>query len=78
MWIELPLYQEYIEKTKSDIADVKNDNYKCSASTIMAGAFLSNFINEDTKWAHLDIAGPARMEKDISGYGVRLVSEYFD
>ena len=27
---------------------------------------------------HLDIAGPARMEKDISGYGVRLISEFFD
>ena len=76
--VELPLYQEYINKTESEIADVKNDNFNCSASTIMAGAFLSNFINKDVKWAHLDIAGPARMEKKISGYGVRLVSNYFE
>ena len=48
--VELPLYQEFIDKTKSDIADVKNDNFGCNASTILAGAFLSNFINEETKW----------------------------
>lgn len=76
--VELPLYQEYINKTESEIADVKNDNFNCSASTIMAGAFLSNFINEDVKWAHLDMVGPARMGKNISGYGVRLISNYFE
>jgi leucyl aminopeptidase len=75
--VEFPLYQEYIDHTKSDIADVKNYEFGCNSGMIHAGAFLSNFIDrKKVKWAHLDIAGPARMEGMPSAYGVRLVSEY--
>jgi leucyl aminopeptidase len=54
---ELPMWKEYVELTKSNIADYKNYTYGVSAGTIMAGAFLSNFIPENTNWLHLDIAG---------------------
>jgi leucyl aminopeptidase len=54
---ELPMWQEYINMTKSNIADFKNHNYESKAGTIMAGAFLSNFIPNNTNWIHLDIAG---------------------
>ena len=75
--VEFPLYQEYIDHTKSDIADVKNYEFGCNSGMIHAGAFLSNFIDKNkVKWAHLDIAGPARMEGKPSSYGVRLVSEF--
>jgi leucyl aminopeptidase len=53
----LPLWEEYIDQTKSTIADYKNVTYEAKASTIMAGAFLSNFIPEKSNWIHLDIAG---------------------
>jgi leucyl aminopeptidase len=54
---ELPMWNEYVELTKSKIADFKNYTYESKAGTIMAGAFLSNFIPEKAHWIHLDIAG---------------------
>ena len=54
---ELPMWEEYINMTKSNIADLRNDSYHSKAGTIMAGAFLSNFIPNDSNWIHLDIAG---------------------
>jgi leucyl aminopeptidase len=54
---ELPMWEEYIELTKSKIADFKNCTVGTSAGTIMGGAFLSNFIPNKAKWIHLDIAG---------------------
>ena len=54
---ELPMWKEYIELTKSNIADLKNYSYESRAGTIMAGAFLSQFIPEGANWIHLDIAG---------------------
>ena len=56
LW-ELPMWEEYVELTKSKIADYKNLSYGVSAGTIMAGAFLSNFVPEKANWLHLDIAG---------------------
>ena len=69
---ELPMWKSYIEGTKSNIADVKNSGYKSKAGTIMAGAFLSNFVKSKS-WAHCDIADVSfKDETGSSGYGVRL------
>ncbi len=75
---ELPLWEEYEEQIKSDIADVKNVGGR-PAGTITAGAFLKKFVGE-YPWVHLDIAGPVWTEKDkpyipkgATGVGVRLV-----
>jgi leucyl aminopeptidase len=54
---ELPMWKEYIDLTRSQIADYKNYTMESKAGTIMAGAFLSNFVPEKTNWLHLDIAG---------------------
>lgn len=68
---ELPMWKEYIELTKSNIADYKNYTYGVSAGTIMAGAFLSNFVPANTNWLHLDIAGvdflPSNTSNRFSG-----------
>lgn len=56
LW-NMPMWEEYIIMTKSNIADYKNYSYGAEAGAIMAGAFLSNFVPKDTKWIHLDIAG---------------------
>lgn len=78
---ELPLWEHYHEQIKSDIADYKNAGGR-SAGTITAAAFLSKFVG-DYPWVHLDIAGPARADKDkpyipkgASGVPVRLLVEF--
>ena len=63
---EMPLWNEYVELTKSNIADYKNFSYNSQAGAIMAGAFLSNFVPEKTKWIHLDIAGVDNLPSDTS------------
>jgi leucyl aminopeptidase len=80
LW-ELPLWDEYRELNKSDIADVKNSGGR-SAGSISAGWFLREFA-EGFPWAHLDIAGTAYTEREdpsmVKGpnaMGVRLFSEF--
>lgn len=75
---ELPLWEEYHEMIKSDVADFKNAAGR-GAGAITAAAFLSKFVG-NYPWVHLDIAGPAWLEKDLSyipkgasGVGVRLL-----
>lgn len=57
MW-QLPLYKEYEEQISSKIADVKNAGGR-AAGTITAALFLKEFVQEGTRWVHLDIAGTA-------------------
>jgi leucyl aminopeptidase len=78
---ELPLWDEYRELNKSDIADVKNTGGR-AAGSITAGWFLREFA-DSFPWAHLDIAGTAYTERDDAamvkgptGMGVRLFSEF--
>lgn len=78
---ELPLWEEYHELIKSDVADFKNVGGR-AAGTITAAAFLSKFVG-GLPWVHLDIAGPARTAKDkpyipkgASGVGVRLFVQF--
>jgi len=74
----LPLWDEYFEYLKSDVADFKNVGTR-AAGAIIGGIFLSKFV-EKIPWVHLDIAGPASIEKERpyvprggTGVGVRLV-----
>ncbi len=80
LW-ELPLWGEYDQQIKSDVADVKNTGGR-PAGTITAAAFLQRFV-KGLKWAHLDIAGTAWIEqprpchpKGASGVGVRLLVNF--
>jgi leucyl aminopeptidase len=59
---ELPMFEEYREQIKSDVADIKNTGGR-NAGSITAAFFLKEFA-EDTPWAHLDIAGIDFMDKD--------------
>lgn len=77
---EMPLFDEYKEYLKSDIADIKNTGGK-NGSLVTAAYFLYEFA-EKTPWVHLDIAGTAWTEKDkpyipkgASGIGVRLMMD---
>jgi leucyl aminopeptidase len=57
----MPLFPEYREQIKGEIADLKNSGGR-GASAATAAAFLKEFAG-DTPWAHLDIAGSAQYEK---------------
>jgi leucyl aminopeptidase len=56
MW-QLPIIPEWRDDMKSKIADLKNIGTPARAGTATAAAFLENFVKNDAKWAHLDIAG---------------------
>ncbi|MBJ6724584.1 leucyl aminopeptidase [Geomesophilobacter sediminis] len=78
---ELPLWDDYGEGMKSDIADLKNAGGR-DGGAILAGWFLKQFVGS-TPWAHLDIAGTAwtgkarpYAPKGATGVGVRLLIEY--
>ena len=59
---QMPLWKEYNELLRSDIADMKNIGGR-EAGTITAACFLQRFAG-DTPWCHLDIAGTAWTEKE--------------
>ena len=59
----LPLWDEYKELIKSDVADMKNAGGRAAGST-SAAMFLKEFT-EGMPWIHLDIAGTAYSETDL-------------
>ncbi len=74
--VEFPFWDEYKEALKSKVADLKNIG-GVEAGAITAGKFLEHFTSYP--YIHLDIAGPAFLEKKDSyrgeggtGVGVRL------
>lgn len=56
MW-QLPIIDEWRSDIKSKVADLKNIGTPMRAGTAIGAAFLEEFIKNDIKWAHLDIAG---------------------
>lgn len=84
LW-RMPLVKEgssYDKELDSQIADVKNIGNGRAGGSIIAAQFLQRFVN-DTKWAHLDVAGTVWATKDAdlapkgaTGYGVRLLNEF--
>ena len=59
---QMPMYDEYKEQIKSDVADIKNAGGKYGGA-ITAAQFLAEFVG-DTPWVHLDIAGTNLSEKE--------------
>ena len=81
LW-RLPMGSVYDKMIDSPIADMKNVGARFGGS-ITAAQFLKRFIDKDTPWAHLDIAGMvwadkpgATWDKGATGYGVRLLDRY--
>ncbi|MDA1190175.1 MAG: leucyl aminopeptidase [Candidatus Poribacteria bacterium] len=69
----LPLWDEYDEGVKSEIADIQNIG-DGTAGSIAGAAFLKAF-SEGYPWAHLDIAGKM-LEKGAKGYASKGASGY--
>ena len=75
----LPLFDEYKDQIKSDIADLMNTGGR-AAGSITAAMFLKEFVGE-VPWVHLDIAGTAwadeakpYLPKGPSGVAVRTLA----
>ncbi|MCG2624490.1 leucyl aminopeptidase family protein [Arthrobacter sp. I2-34] len=71
-----------LESSVADISHIASAASKVGGGSITAALFLSQFV-ADTPWVHLDIAGPARADKDeaevtkgATGYGTRLLLEF--
>ena len=72
----LPLDQAYLDKLKSNSADLKNSAGKPGAGASIAANFLESFIEKDTQWIHLDIAGTADQDgTGATGAMIRSVVE---
>jgi len=65
---QMPMYDQYKEQNKSDVADIKNVGGR-DGGAITAAQFLSEFAG-DTSWVHLDIAGTNMTDKE-KGYLVK-------
>ena len=80
----MPLPEDYKELLKSDLADINNMPSTRYGGAITAALFLAEFVG-DTRWAHIDIAGPAHQKKANgycgpggTGFGVRLLCELLE
>lgn len=78
---QLPMFKEYFNSLKSDVADMKNTGSRFGGAST-AGVFLQEFV-KDVKWTHIDIAGTAFLEKPqkefiagATGTGVRTLLNY--
>lgn len=80
----MPLVEDYAPTTDSAIADVRQtaNEPKVGAGSVFAALFLRHFVGQ-RRWAHLDIAGPARAAADkhevtegATGFGARLLLQY--
>jgi leucyl aminopeptidase len=78
---EMPLWEEYFEQLKSDVADMRNIGGR-GGGMITAALFLSKFVG-DCPWVHLDIASTdwsererAYVPKGPTAIGTRLLVQY--
>jgi leucyl aminopeptidase len=80
LW-HMPLSEDMTDQLKSSIADLKHTGGRFGGA-ITAALFLREFIG-DTKWTHVDIAGPAHLERahgihprGATGFGVITALEF--
>lgn len=82
LW-RMPLYADYKEMLKSDIADLMNSAGR-PAGSMTAALFLQEFC-ESIPWAHIDFAGSCFLTKPkhyyttkATGFGVRLLVDFLE
>ena len=84
LW-RMPLVEDYRSALDSEVADLRNisRDQHISGGSITAALFLREFAGR--RWAHLDIAGPARADRDehevckgATGYGARLLLRWLE
>jgi leucyl aminopeptidase len=83
----MPLVEEYRPALDSPVADLRHvpaPDAKIGGGSITAALFLREFV-PGLRWAHLDVAGTARADKDehevtrgATGYGARLLLRWLE
>jgi len=78
----MPLAEPFDRLIDSPIADMKNVGPR-EGGSITAAQFIQRFVENGTRWAHIDMAGKAwsdkaaaTYDKGATGYGVRLLDQY--
>lgn len=81
---KMPLPEDYKDLLKSEFADICNITGLKWGGAVTAALFLSEFT-ENTRWMHIDIAGPAYVKKETAycgaggtGFGVRLLCDWLE
>ncbi|HXT50080.1 MAG TPA: leucyl aminopeptidase [Thermoanaerobaculia bacterium] len=79
LW-RMPLWPEFKEALKGSHADLRNVAGRWGGANT-AAAFLSHFVGDVQRWAHLDIAGPAYIggeegDRGATGFGVALTIQW--
>lgn len=78
----MPLIDDYDKTLKSDYADFSNISNSSYGGAITAALFLRRFVNDPSKWIHVDMAGVMESKdegyyrKSATGFGVRLLADY--
>jgi len=79
----LPIQDEHKETIKGATGDISNTGKGRYGGASSAAAFLLRFVEKGTKWAHLDIAGPAMakaakppVSADQTGFGASLLLHF--
>ena len=79
---QLPLFSEFKDYLKSDVADIANMSEAGKGGTCTGAKFLEHFVG-DIPWAHIDMASMMKPRnqsgyatKGMSGYGARLLAEF--
>lgn len=65
-----PIDEKIAESMKSQVADLRNINESQWGGCIAGGAFLRYFVEPGVKFAHLDIAGPSKVDAAAGMYSV--------
>ncbi len=81
----MPLVEEHLPSLRSQVADLRHvPEGSPGAGSVTAALFLREFTG-DRRWAHLDVAGPARAEeerhevpKGATGFGARLLLRWLE
>jgi len=74
---QMPISKEFHEELKSSVADLKNKGGRLAGAST-AAAFIEEFVDKDTKWIHLDIAGTASDSKtNATGVMVKSFIKFF-
>jgi len=83
LW-RMPIGEAYDRLIDSPIADIKNVGPR-EGGSITAAQFLQRFVEDGTKWAHLDVAGVVwsdkpgtTFDKGATGFGVRLLDAFIE
>jgi len=72
---KMPIMDNHREDVKGKEGDLRNLGKDSWGGACTAASFLENFVEKDTKWAHVDIAGPAAMG-GRPGFGAQLILNF--